>query len=66
MAMVHGDYFVTPGSVANLEWLRIQIAKAMEIKTGLIGPNIPAKQLCLFGRDISWEEEQGVRYEGDP
>jgi hypothetical protein len=63
--LVHGDDFLSAAKDEDLEWLRSELSKNLEIKTQKIGRKEKTKQMTFLGRVLTWEES-GIRYEADP
>ena len=63
--VVHGDDFLTAGEEANLEWLKLNMSKKLEIKTQMLGRNQRQQQMTFLGRVLT-REKAGFRYEADP
>ena len=63
--MVHGDDFLAGGDVESLEWMRSEIQKKYEVKSGIIsGREEDGKEMSVLNRTIRWENE-GLSYEPD-
>ena len=63
--LVHGDDFLSAASDEDLEWMKSELGKNLEIKTQKIGRKEKTQQMTFLGRVITWEES-GIKYEADP
>ena len=62
---VHGDDFMASGKASMLRWLKDGMAKTLEIKTNIIGPNADqGKEMVILNRKLKWEKD-GITWEPD-
>ena len=66
LTLVHGDDYVTSGSAQDLDWLKLELEKAYEIKTSRVGPGAESEGkvlnriLRIAGRE--WQLEADPRH----
>ena len=56
--LVHGDDFLSAAKDQDLEWLKHELSKNLEIKTQKIGRKEAKKEMTFLGRVITWEESE--------
>ena len=64
---VHGDDYVSTGTIENLNWLKTQLESKYQVKTQILGPNEgQSKEVKILNRIVSWNCTSGIIYEADP
>ena len=65
-ALVHGDDYVPPGTVDNMEWLEKELLKAYEIKTQKVGMSVGYKTEGKVFNSVLRCTKDGWEMEADP
>ena len=67
MTFLHGDDFVSSGSLEDLKWLEGVLKSRYSIKTTTIGEDEKlAKEVRILNRIVRWHPGEGVTIEADP
>ena len=64
---VHGDDYVSIGTLDQLKWPQTQLEKSYQVKTHILGPKEgQLQQVKIFNRVVTWDDTRGIGYEADP